>query len=262
MAKEELDAMENNHTWTIEPLPNGKQPIGCRWIYKVKYNPDGTVSRYKARLVAQGFTQQAGIDYLETFSPVAKLTTVRVLLSIAAAKNWHLMQLDINNAFLNGDLFEEVFMQLPLGYNSPKVNSKGEPLACRLNKSIYGLKQASRHWFTKFSSALLTHGFTQSRSDYSLFLKGSGNSLVVLLVYVDDIILAGSDLTALNAVKSVLKSLFKLKDLKYFLGLEIAKSSSGIFLSQRKYTLSLLDETDFLASKLAGLPMDPNLKLS
>ena len=177
-------------------------------------------------LVAQGFTQQAGIDYLETFSPVAKLTTVQVLLSIAIAKNWHLMQLDINNAFLDGDLFEEVYMQLPLGYNFPKVNSKGEPLACRLNKYIYGLKQASRKWFTKFSSALINHGFTQSKSDYSLFLKGNGNSLVVFLVYVDDIILAIFYLNALNAVKTVLQSLFKLKDLgslKYFLGLEIAK---------------------------------------
>ena len=124
--KQELDAMHNNNTWSMVKLPTSKQPSGYRWIYKVKYNLDGSVSRYKARLVAQGFTQQAGIDYLETFSLVAKLTTVRVLLSIAALKKWHLLQLDINNAFINGGLFEEVYMQLPLGYHTPRVTSEGK----------------------------------------------------------------------------------------------------------------------------------------
>ena len=136
--------MENNNTWSVVTLPSRKQPIACRQIYKVKYNPDGNVSRYKARLVAQGFTQQASIDYLETFSPFAKSTTVRILLFVAATKKWHLLQVHTNNAFLNGALFEEVYMQLPLGYSSNKIPNKGEQLACRLNKSIYGLKQASR----------------------------------------------------------------------------------------------------------------------
>ena len=156
-------------------------------------------------------------------------------------------------------------MQLPLGYSIPKTNSEGEPLVCRLNKSIYGLKQASRQWFTKFSSALLLHGFNQSKSDYSLFYKGTGDSLVILLVYIDDIILAGPNQSMINDVKTLLKSLFKLKDLgplKYFLGLEIAKSAQGIFLSQRKYTLSLLDDTGYLGSKPTPLPMDPNSKIS
>ena len=202
--KEELDAMDYNNTWSVVKLPTGKQPIGCRWIYKVKYSPNGSVSRYIARLVAQGFTQHVGIDYLETFSPVAKLTTVRVLLSIATAKNWNLLQLDINNAFLNGDLFEEVYMQLPLEYPTPKVISEGEQLVCRLNKSIYGLKQASRQWFTKISTALLQHGFTQSKCDYSLFHKGFADSLVVLLVYVNDIILARPNFSILTTVKSTL----------------------------------------------------------
>ena len=148
-------------------------------------------------------------------------------------------------------------MQLPLGYPLPKATSEEEPIACQLNKSMYRLKQASRQWFTKYSFALLQHGFSQSKSDYSLFHKGKGVSLVVLLVYVaymDNIILASLTIFALIAIKSALQSLFKLKDLgslKYFLGLEIAKSSFGIFLSQRKYTLSLLDDTGFLASKTA-----------
>jgi hypothetical protein len=123
---EELAALELNKTWTIEPLPAGKQPISCRWLYKTKFRPDGSIDRHKARLVARGFTQQAGIDFIDTFSPVAKLTTIRVLLTIAARQNWHLLQQDINNAFLNGDLHEEVYMKLPLGYPP-----QGQNMVCK-----------------------------------------------------------------------------------------------------------------------------------
>ena len=252
--------MEDNHTWSVAPLPEGKHSIGCRWVYKVKYKSNGQVDRYKARLVAKGYTQQAGIDFLDTFSPVAKLTTVRILLSIAAVKNWSLLQLDINNAFLNGDLFEEVYMDLPLGYPV-----QGEKLVCKLHKSIYGLRQASRQWFHKFSHALTSHGFVQSKSDYSLFHIGKGDTLVLLLVSVDDIIIASPSCKMVEQVKVKLQQLFKLRvigNLKYFLGLEIARSAQGIHLSQRKYTLTLLEDTSFIGSKPATLPMDPNLKLS
>ena len=133
--KAELQAMEANNTWTLIPLPPNKHTIGCRWVYKVKYHPDGSVDRCKARLVAKGYTQQAGLDFIETFSPVAKLPTIRVLLTLAAVKQWNLLQLDMNNAFLNGELFEEIYMDLPLSYPS-----KGEKLVCRINKSIYGLR--------------------------------------------------------------------------------------------------------------------------
>nr|KYP33449.1 Retrovirus-related Pol polyprotein from transposon TNT 1-94 [Cajanus cajan] len=135
---EEITALENNNTWTLVPLPKHKRPIACKWVYKLKHNADGTVDRHKARLVAKGFTQQAGVDFTDTFSPVAKLTTVRTLLAVAAVKQWHLIQLDINNAFLNGDLEEEIYMAVPQGYKSPK-----EGLVCKLQKSLYGLKQAS-----------------------------------------------------------------------------------------------------------------------
>lgn len=260
----ELEALEENKTWSIVSLPVGKHPVGCKWVYKIKHKADGTIERYKARLVAKGYTQREGIDYVDTFSPVAKLVTVKLLLAIAVVKGWHLSQLDVNNAFLHGDLNEEVYMKLPPGYNR-----KGESLpsnaVCLLHKSLYGLKQASRQWFSKFSTAIMGLGFSQSPSDHSLFIKNVDGLFIALLVYVDDVIIASNNQGAIADLKSELNKLFKLKDLgdvKYFLGLEIAKSSTGICVSQRKYVLDLLSDFGYLGCKAASTPMEANVKLS
>uniref|UniRef100_A0A2N9ETF6 Reverse transcriptase Ty1/copia-type domain-containing protein n=1 Tax=Fagus sylvatica TaxID=28930 RepID=A0A2N9ETF6_FAGSY len=259
----ELAALEANNTWSIQSLPSGKVPIGCKWVFKVKLRSDGSLERYKARLVAKGYNQKEGFDYFETFSPVAKFVTVRSLLAIAAVKGWSLYQLDVNNAFLHGELAEEVYMTLP-----PGLHSKGETSSnsvCRLTKSLYGLKQASRQWFSKFSTTLLSHGFTQSKADYSLFTRHDGSSFIALLVYVDDILIASSDIAAVTKLKQFLDAQFKLKDLgpvRYFLGLEIARSTQGISVSQRKYTLEILEDAGLLGCKPTKCPMDQNLKLS
>ncbi|KAL4334975.1 hypothetical protein GQ457_07G002860 [Hibiscus cannabinus] len=260
--QDELQAMDSLKTWSVVQLPVGKKAIDCKWVYRIKRKADGSIDRYKARLVAKGFTQIEGVDYIDTFSPVAKLTSFKLLLALAAVHDWHLLQLDVNNAFLNGMLNEEVYMKLPLGYTT---NVSGDNLACKLHKSIYGLKQASRQWFYAFSQVVKQFGFSQSPHEHSLFLKGSGDTLIALLVYVDDIILAGKDLKLLADVQNFLQSHFKLKDLgnlKYFLGFEIARSKSGISLSQRQYALQLLEDTGSLAKKPAELPIASPHKLN
>lgn len=163
----EMDALVKNGTLDKSELPQGKKPVGCRWIFTIKYRPDGTIDRYKARLVAKGYTQTYGIDYSETFSPVAKIDTIRVLFSIAANQGWELHQFDVKNVFLHGDLHEEVYMEAPPGFSNDF--DVGE--VCRLKKALYGLKQSPRAWFGRFTLAMKKYGYNQSNSDHTLFLK-------------------------------------------------------------------------------------------
>ncbi|CAN1776000.1 Retrovirus-related Pol polyprotein from transposon TNT 1-94 [Linum perenne] len=256
----ELASLHKTNTWSLVPLPHGKKPIGCKWVYKIKYKADGSIDRYKARLVAKGYTQTAGIDYVETFAPVAKMTTVRVLLSIAAIKGWDLHQLDVNTAFLHGDLYEEVYMSPPPGLLLSTPN-----LVCKLNKSLYGLKQASRQWNFKLTEFLLESGYSQSKCDYSLFTKSVNDLFIAVLVYVDDIIITGTDVSNIQDLKVQLDNAFTIKDLgylKYFLGLEIARSSKGINICQRKYALEILNDSGLLAGKPSVCPTDATGRLS
>ena len=180
-----MEALQKNNTWKLVPLPKGKKVGGCKWIFSIKFKFDGSINRYKARLVAKGFTQTYGIDYLETFSPIAKLNTVRVLLSLAANKDWPLHQFDVKNAFLHGDLEEEVYMNIPPGYTtSTKIE-----VVCKLERALYGLKQSPRAWFGRFSSAMKKYGYHQSNADHTLFLKHREGKVTALIVYVDDMIL-------------------------------------------------------------------------
>ncbi|CAM8908070.1 unnamed protein product [Rhodiola kirilowii] len=190
------------------------------------------------------------------------MTTVRCLLTIAAARKWPLHQLDVDNAFLHGTLDEEVYMKLPPGfYKKEKAAGK----VCKLVKSIYGLKQASRQWFAKFSASLVEFGFKPSLNDYSLFTLMQGSDFLILLVYVDDVIITGNSETLMAAVKQFIHEKFRIKDLghlKYFLGLEVARSTDGIILNQRKYALELLEEHKLTDCKPAKTPMKPKHTLS
>jgi hypothetical protein len=255
----ELHALQQNKTWIFVDQPANIKPIGSKWVYKVKHKDDGSIERYKARLVAKGYNQIEGLDFFDTFSPVAKITTVRTLIALAAVKSWHLHQMDVNNAFLHGDLQEDVYMTVPQGVHSPKPNQ-----VCKLIKSLYGLRQASRKWYERLTSLLISQGYHQSSSDYSLFTLNKQGSFTALLVYVDDIILAGDSLAEFARIKTVMDEEFKIKDLgklRYFLGIEVAHSKSGISICQRKYCLDLLQDTGLLGSKPAPTPLDSSIKL-
>ncbi|KAL0553893.1 hypothetical protein IC582_007797 [Cucumis melo] len=257
---EEMKALEKNRTWEICALPKGHKTVGCKWVFSLKYKADGTLDRHKARLVAKGFTQTYGIDYSETFSPVAKLNTVRVLLSVAVNKDWPLYQLDVKNAFLNGDLVEEVYMSLLPGFEA----QFGQQV-CKLHKSLYGLKQSPREWFDRFTTFVKSQGYSQGHSDHTLFTKASKTGkIAILIVYVDDIVLTGDDQTEISQLKQRMGDEFEIKDLgnlKYFLGMEVARSKEGISVSQRKYTLDLLTETGMLGCRPADTPIEFNCKL-
>jgi hypothetical protein len=232
------------------------KPIGSKWVYKLKRKADGTIDRYKARLLAKGYNQVEGVDYFQTFSPVAKMTTIRTVLAVASIQSWHIHQLDVDNAFLHGDLDEDVYMRIPQG-----LTGTTDKQVCKLRKSLYGLKQASRQWYEKLSKILITIGYKQMHSDPTLFTKSTNTSFTTLLVYVDDIVLTGNCITQILNTTSQLNKTFGIKDigiLKFFLGLEVAHSQQGITLCQRKYCLDLLTETSTLGCKPSSIPMDPS----
>ena len=234
---------------------------GSKWVFRIKYRAYGTIERFKARLVAKGFNQKEGVDYTETFAPVAKMVTVRTLLTLGIQKGWHIEQLDINNAFLHGDLYEEVYMAVPQGY--PKPTSPNT--VCKLQKSLYGLKHANRQWFDKLTTYLKGLGFKQSYVDTSLFTLHTASTTTSLLVYVDDIIITGNDKQLIDHIKHQLDLTFSIKDLgpiHYYLGIECLRNTTGMVMTQRKYALELLKEAKTLHVKPAATPLDRNVKFN
>ncbi|KAJ9567352.1 hypothetical protein OSB04_003318 [Centaurea solstitialis] len=205
----EMSALLSNYTWDLVLPPASANIVGSRWLFRHKFDSQGHLARYKARLVAQGFSQQPGLDYDETFSPIVKPATIRTVLSIAVSLNWPIHQLDVKNAFLNGDLTKEVYMKQPPGYVHPSHLNH----VCRLRKALYGLKQSPRAWFHRFAVFITSLGFSSSKSDSSLFVYHHGRDTIYLLLYVDDIILTASSPDLVNRVISRLSSEFKMTDL-------------------------------------------------
>ena len=256
----EAGAMIKNDTWYESELPKGKRAVSSRWIFTIKYLANGQIDRKKTRLVARGFTQTYGEDYIDTFAPVAKLHTVRIVLSIATNLEWDLWQMDVKNAFLQGELEDEVYMLPPPGLEH--LVKPGNVL--RLKKAIYGLKQSPRAWYKKLSTTLNGRGFRKSELDHTLFTLVTPSGIIVILVYVDDLIITGSDKAGIKATKEFLKSVFDIKDLgemKYFLGIEICRSKEGLFMCQRKYTMDMLKESDVLGGKVAKTPLEEGYKV-
>ena len=186
--RDEFNALTQNHTWTLVPKPPNANVVSGKWVFRHKFHSDGSLARYKARWVCRGFSQQHGIDFDETFSPVVKPSTIRVVLSLVVSSSWTIHQLYVKNAFLHDTLNETVYCQQPSGFEHPTSPN----LVCLLHKSLYGLKQAPRAWFHRFATFIQTIGFLPSKSDSSLFIFRSSEHTAYLLLYVDDIVLTVS----------------------------------------------------------------------
>ncbi|XP_071680282.1 uncharacterized protein [Lolium perenne] len=258
---DEYKALIENKTWHLVPYKRGTNLIDCKWVYRIKRKADGTIDRYKARLVAKGFKQRYGIDYEDTFSPVVKAATIRLVLAVSVSRGWSLRQLDVKNAFLHGVLEEDVYMKQPPGYENPNAPYH----VCKLDKSLYGLKQAPRAWFSKLSSKLQELGFLASKADTSLFIYYKSGIIMFVLVYVDDIIVTSSSNKAVNALLPDLSSAFALKDLgdlHFFLGIEVKKINQGIILTQEKYASDLLNRVGLKECKTLPTPLSASEELS
>lgn len=255
--REEYDSLMKNNTWSLVELPNGRKPVGCKWVYKRKEDVCGNVSKFKARLVAQGFSQQAGVDYDAVFAPVATQPTFRILLTVAGYKRMTVRHLDVKSAYLHGQLQEEIYMQQPKGFT---VRGK-EHLVCRLHRCLYGLKQGAKVWNDTISAILGELGFEQGRSDACLFTKKlESGELVYVLIYVDDMIVASVSEAEVDKVEKLLKkriSLSSLGEVSHFLGIRVTKDKDGFYaLDQQTYVAKVASRFKLDKAKGSKVPMD------
>ncbi|WVZ93474.1 hypothetical protein U9M48_039449 [Paspalum notatum var. saurae] len=257
---EELENFERNHVRDlVEPPPN-RHPIGTKWVFKNKQGEDGMVVRNKARLVAQGFCQKEGIDYVETFTPVARLEAIRILLAFAASKGFKLQQMDVKSAFLNGFIEEKVYVRQPPGFESARFSDR----VYKLRKALYGLKQAPRAWYARWKSFLLKSGFVMGSVDKTLFLLSRGGDNLIVQIYVDDIIFGGSSHALVSSFAEQMSREFEMSlmgELQFFLGLQIKQGPEGTFVHQAKYTRDILKKFEMGDSKPMTTPMSTNTAL-
>ncbi len=262
-ADSEFNSLIENDTWELVPLPEGKNIVGNKWVFKVKRDESGCVQRYKARLVAQGYSQTEGVDYNEVFSPVVRNTTIRSLLALSNAKNWEAHQMDVKTAFLQGNLEEEIYMRQPDGY----VNEEYPNHVCKLKKSIYGLKQSARCWNNAIDTFLKSSGYKQMKSDPCLYMKSVKDNngvikFVILSIHVDDILLFANDLSMLNKEKKLIGSKFKIDDMgevKHVLGMLIKRDRrrGKMTISQSKYLEGILKRFGMEQCKPVSTPLEP-----
>ena len=260
--EKEMKSLSVNKVWDLVSLPKGKKVIGSKWVFKTKRNVDGNVERYKARLVAQGFSQSYGQDYDETFSPVVRFESLRMIIALSVQRSLKLHQMDVTTAFLNGELNDEVYMKQPEGY----VVKGKENLVCKLKKSIYGLKQSPRCWNSILDQFLKKIGFVQAISDPCLYIASEGE-LFLIAVYVDDIVLAGSSDARMKEVKQALSQKFQVKDLgelHYFLGVKIIQNQKNrtVWIGQQAYAVDILKKFGLDDAKPVQTPVDTSITLT
>jgi hypothetical protein len=256
---EEYQSIIKNDVWKIVPRPKSKDVVSSKWLFKIKHVVDGSIEKYKARFVARGFSQKEGIDYEETFAPVARYTSIRTIIALAAKMKWKMHQMDVKTTFLNGVIEEEVYIEKPQGFEVEDRKSH----VCRLKKALYELKQAPRAWYGRIHNFLTSLGFTKSKADSNLYFNVMNDEPVILLLYVDDLFLTGEE-KLITECKKRLASEFEMKYLDlmhYLLGLEVWQSLERIFLNQGKYTVKILKRFDMLECKSMNTPMEAKLKM-
>lgn len=261
--KEEMESLDKNRTWTLTYLPPKRQAIKNKWIFKRKYDADGSIDKYKARLVAKGYTQKQNIDFKETFAPVTKMSTIRLLLSIAAEYDLEVEQMDVKTAFLNGELKEEIYMEQPNGFEDKNHPDK----VCLLKKAIYGLKQAPKCWYEKFSEHLIKLGFKQCQSDQTVYIWRDDNDFVIISTYVDDEMIISNNKLAIKRTKRQLSEKFEMKDLgpiHYCLGIKITRDRDRrqIKMSQKNYIEEILRKFNMADCYSVTTPIDNSFVLN
>jgi len=216
----EMNSIQSNKTWELSMLPAGHKAIGLKWVFKVKKDPDGNIIKHKARLVAKGYAQREGVDFEEVFAPVARIETVRLLIALAAQKGWQVHHMDVKSAFLNGDLMEEVYVQQPPGF----VVEGGSGKVLKLNKALYGLRQAPRAWNAKLDSELIKLGFERNPLEHAVYRRKHNDGFLLVGVYVDDLIITGPSKANIEAFKKEMMKSFSMSDLgllSYYLGIQV-----------------------------------------
>lgn len=258
---QEIEAIERNQTWELVKAPKEKKPIGVKWVYKTKLNAQGEVEKHKARLVVKGYKQKYGVDYKEVFAPVARLETIRLILSLAAQNKWQVHQMDVKSAFLNGELQEEVYIDQPPGY----VKKNEENKVYRLKKALYGLKQAPRAWYSRIDDYFVKMGFKRCPFEHTLYIKENKGKILIIGLYVDDLIFTGNNDDDIEEFKNNMMQEFEMTDLgllHYFLGIEVKQDENGIFISQEKYARDLMKKFRMEDAKPSSTPVEVGLKLS
>ena len=258
--QEELNQFEKNNVWKLVPPPEDKNIIETKWVFRNKMDEAGVVVRNKARLVAKGYSQQEGIDYDETFAPVARLEAIRIFLAFAAHSNFKVYQMDVKSAFLNGELAEEVYVTQPPGFESDEFPH----FVYRLLKALYGLKQAPRAWYDTLSQFLLDNQFSRGTIDKTLFYKRHGEDVIYVQIYVDDIIFGSTSEKLCQRFSKLMQSNYEMSmmgELTYFLGLQVKQKEDGIFICQSKYVKDLLKKFGMEDSSPAKTPMSTSIKL-
>lgn len=259
--EDELDSITKLESWTLVDLPPGAKPIGLKWVFKIKRNADGSINKYKSRLVAKGYVQRYGIDYEEVFAPVARIETIRLLINLAATHGWEIHHLDVKTAFLHGELKETVYVTQPEGFEVKGSEHK----VYKLNKALYGLKQAPRAWNDKLNKILVGLNFTRCLKEASVYRKETGGNLLIVAVYVDDLFVTGSSMVVINEFKGEMASKFEMSDLgklSYYLGIQVTQHSKGITLNQNRYALKILEEAGMRDCNPVHVPMESGAKLA